>query len=132
EEIRSELRDQVREQMIVQKMEETITADLSVTPSEVKRLFNRFPEDSLPYFSASVEVAQIVKEATISNEQKAKTRNQLLEIRSRILECEEFASRERKCSNDPSVLSNNGETGWVGLGRMVPEYEAVAFLIIPG
>ena len=41
EQIRSELRDQIREQMIVQKMEETITADLSVTPAEVKRFFNR-------------------------------------------------------------------------------------------
>jgi peptidyl-prolyl cis-trans isomerase SurA len=126
EQIRAELRDQIREQMIVQKMEETITADLAVTPAEVKRFFNRFPKDSLPYFSASVEVAQIVKVAKTSAEQKAITRNQLLDIRSRILAGEDFAALARKHSNDPSVLSNNGEMGWVGRGRMVPEYEAVA------
>ncbi|HEX8040654.1 MAG TPA: peptidylprolyl isomerase [Chryseosolibacter sp.] len=132
EQIRAELRDQIREQMIVQKMEDEITADLTVTPSEVKRFFNRIPKDSLPYFSASVEVAQIVKEAKVSPEQKAQTRNQLLDIRSRILAGEDFATLARKYSNDPSVLSNNGEMGWVGRGRMVPEYEAVAFRLKPG
>lgn len=132
EQIRAELRDQMREQMIVQKMEEEITADLSVTPAEVKRFFNRIPKDSLPYFSASVEVAQIVKEAEVSAEQKAKTRNQLLDIRSRIMAGEDFGTLARKYSNDPSVLSNNGEMGWVGRGRMVPEYEAMAFRLKPG
>lgn len=132
EQIRAELRDQIREQMIVQKMEDEITADLTVTPSEVKRFFNRIPKDSLPYFSASVEVAQIVREAKVSPEQKTKTRNQLLDIRSRILAGEDFGTLARKYSNDPSVLSNNGEMGWVGRGRMVPEYEAVAFRLKPG
>ncbi|MEX2234100.1 MAG: peptidylprolyl isomerase [Cyclobacteriaceae bacterium] len=132
EQIRAELRDQIREQMIVQKMEETITADLAVTPAEVKRFFNRIPKDSLPYFSASVEVAQIVKEAKTSATQKAITRNHLLDIRSRMLANEDFATLARKHSNDPSVLSNNGEMGWVGRGRMVPEYEAAAFRLKPG
>jgi peptidyl-prolyl cis-trans isomerase SurA len=132
EQIRSELRDQIREQMIVQKMEETISADLAVTPSEVRRFFNRIPKDSLPYFSASVEVAQIVKEAKVSNAQKAVTRNQLLDIRSRILAGEDFATLARKFSTDPSVVSNNGEMGWKGRKQLVPEYEAVAFQLKPG
>ncbi len=132
EQIRAELRDQIREQMVVQKMEEEITSSLSVTPAEVKRFFNRIPKDSLPYFSASVEVAQIVRVAKTSPAQKAEVRNQLLDIRSRILAGEDFGELARKYSNDPSVLSNNGEMGWVGRGRMVPEYEAVAFRLKPG
>jgi peptidyl-prolyl cis-trans isomerase SurA len=118
--------------MIVQKMEDQITSGLTVTPAEVKRFFNRIPKDSLPYFSASVDVAKIVKEAMVREQQKAITRNQLLDIRSRILAGEDFATLARKHSNDPSVLSNNGEMGWVGRGRMVPEYEAVAFRLKPG
>ncbi len=132
EQIRAELRDQIREQMIVQKMEDQITTDLAVTPAEVKRFFNRIPQDSLPYFSASVEVAQIVKEAKVSDEQKAITRNQLLDLRTRILANENFATLAKKFSNDPSVLSNSGEMGWVGRKRLVPEYEAVAFRLKPG
>ncbi|MEX1238352.1 MAG: peptidylprolyl isomerase, partial [Cyclobacteriaceae bacterium] len=96
EQIRAELRDQIREQMIVQKMEEEITKDLAVTPAEVNRFFNRIPKDSLPYFSASVEVAQMVKEAEISPEQKALTRNQLLDIRTSVVAGEDFAALARK------------------------------------
>jgi peptidyl-prolyl cis-trans isomerase SurA len=131
EQIRAELRDQIREQMIVGKMEGTITDGLTVTPAEVKKFFNRIPKDSLPYFSASVEVAQIVRIAKSSIQQKELSRNQLLELRSRILAGEDFATLAKKHSDDPSVLSNNGDMGWVGRGRMVPEFEAMAFRLKP-
>jgi peptidyl-prolyl cis-trans isomerase SurA len=132
EQIRLELRDQIREQMIVSKMEGTITEGVSITPAEVKKFYNKFPKDSLPYFSASVEVAQIVKIASVSASQNEATKNQLLDIRSRIMAGEDFGTLARKYSDDPSVLSNNGEMGWVGRGRMVPEFEATAFKLKPG
>jgi peptidyl-prolyl cis-trans isomerase SurA len=132
EQIKLELRDRIREQMIVGKMESTITDGLTVTPAEIKRFFIRIEKDSLPYFSASVEVAQIVKIAKVSEKQKDETKNQLLDIRTRISSGENFAALAKKYSDDPSVLSNNGEMGWVGRGRMVPEYEAMAFKLKPG
>lgn len=131
EQIRTELRDQIREQMVVSKMENTITEGLTVTPSEVKRFFNNFPNDSLPYFSASVEVAQIVKIAESSKQQKDIVRNQLLDLRSRILAGEDFAALAKKYSDDPGVLSNGGDYGWVGRGKMVPQFEAMAFKLKP-
>lgn len=127
EQIKLELRDQVREQMIVSEMERTITKGLTVTPAEVKRFFNKIPKDSLPFFSAEVEVAQIVKVAKISEKQKEITRNQLLGLRDQILSGEDFGTLARKYSADPSVTSNNGDMGWVGRGRMVPQFEATAF-----
>lgn len=131
EQIRAELRDQVREQMIVSKMEGTITEGLTVTPSEVKRFYNRIPKDSLPYFSASVEVAQIVKIAESSASQKQVAKNQLLDIRTRIMSGEDFTTLAKKYSDDPSVVGNGGDMGWVGRGRMVPEFEAMAFKLKP-
>lgn len=132
EQIRTELRDQIREQMIVGKMEETITDGLSVTPAEVKRFFNNIPQDSLPYFSAAVEVAQIVRVASISKQQEDIVKNQLLDIRSRILAGENFGDLAKKYSDDPSVTQNGGEMGWSARGRMVPEFEAMAFKLKPG
>ena len=132
EQIRTELRDQIKEQMVVGKMEETITEGITVTPAEVKRFFGKIPTDSLPFFSASVEVAQIVKIAKISESQEAITRNRLLDIRTRIVSGESFAELAIKNSDDPSVATNNGEMGWVDRGRMVPEYEAMAFKLKPG
>jgi peptidyl-prolyl cis-trans isomerase SurA len=131
EQIKVELRDQIREQMIVSKMEGTITEGLTVTPSEVKKFFSKIPKDSLPYFSALVEVGQIVKIASSSAKQKEITRNQLLDLRERILAGEDFATLAKKYSDDPSVVGNNGDMGWVGRGRMVPEFEAMAFKLKP-
>ena len=85
EQVRLELRDQIREQMIVGKMEDEMTKDAKVTPSDVKRFFAKIPKDSLPYFSASVEVGQIVRIAKISEIQKNDTKNELISIRAKIL-----------------------------------------------
>lgn len=131
EQIRLELRDQIREQMLVSKMEGEITKDLKVTPAEVRRFFNKIPKDSLPYFSASVEVAQIVKIAKVSESQKNATKTELNDLRNRILAGEDFTTLAKKHSDDPSVLSNGGDMGWSGRGRMVPEYEAMAFRLKP-
>jgi len=131
EQVRMELREQIREQMIVSKMEEEMTKGVAVTPSEVKRFFSKIPKDSLPYFSASVQVAQIVKIAEVSEEQKNRTISELLDVRNKILAGEDFATVAKKYSDDPSVLSNGGEMGWSARGRMVPEYEAMAFKLKP-
>jgi peptidyl-prolyl cis-trans isomerase SurA len=131
EQIRLEIRDQEREQLVVRKMQEEITKGITVTPAEVKRFFHKIPKDSLPYFSASVEVAQIVKIATVSPEQENLTKGELIGIRNRILSGEDFATLAKKYSDDPSVTSNGGDMGWSGRGRMVPEYEAMAFRLKP-
>src|SRR3989337_3445993 len=131
EQVRLELRDQIREQMLVSKMEETMTDGIAVTPADVKRFYNKIPKDSLPYFSASVEVAQVVKIAKVSEEQKNKTRAELIDIRNRILAGEDFATLAKQYSDDPTVISNGGEMGWSARGRMVPEFEAMAFKLKP-
>ncbi|MBX2964741.1 MAG: peptidylprolyl isomerase [Cyclobacteriaceae bacterium] len=132
EQIQLELRDQIREQMVVNEMQRHITKDITVTPNEVRRFFNRIPKDSLPYFSAEVEVAQIVKIASVSESQKDITRRELIGIRDRILAGENFNELAKKYSADPSVTTNSGEMGFVGRGMMVPEYEAAAFKLKPG
>lgn len=132
EQVRTELREQIREQMVVNKMEETMTSGVSVTPSEVRKFFNKIPKDSLPYFSASVEIGQIVKIAEISEAQQTITKNELSVLRDRLLAGEDWATLARQYSSDPSVISNGGDMGWSGRGRMVPEYEATAFRLKPG
>lgn len=127
EQVKLELRDQIREQMVVGEMESTITKGLTVTPAEVKRFFNRIPKDSLPFFSAEAEIAQIVKVAKVSNSQKEITKRELVELRNRILAGEDFTTLAKKYSSDPSVTANGGDMGWVGRGRMVAQFEAISF-----
>lgn len=131
EQVKYEVRDMIREQMVVSEMERTITKDLTVTPAEVKRFFNRIPKDSLPFFSAEVEVAQIVRVAKISAKQKEATKMELLSIRDQLLTGADFATLAKKYSADPSVATNGGDLGWAGRGMMVPEFEAAAFKLKP-
>jgi peptidyl-prolyl cis-trans isomerase SurA len=132
EQIRMELRDQIREQMVVNEMQQHITKGITVTPAETRRFFNKIPKDSLPFFSAEAEVAQIVKVAKISESQKEKTKLELIELRNQILAGENFNALARKHSADPSVTVNGGDMGFVGRGMMVPEYEAASFRLKPG
>ena len=60
EQFKEELREQEREQLLIEKMSQTVVQDVTITPGEVRRFFNRIPSDSLPFFSKSVEVGEIV------------------------------------------------------------------------
>jgi peptidyl-prolyl cis-trans isomerase SurA len=132
EQIRLELRDQIREQLVVNEMQRHITKDIAVTPAEVRRFFNRIPKDSLPFFSAEAEVAQIVTIAKVSEAQKEITKRELIDLRNRLLAGEDFATLAKKYSADPSVAVNGGDMGFVGRGMMVPEFEAASFKLKPG
>lgn len=132
DQLKSELRKQVKEQLIIQKMQENITKDVKMTPSEVKKFFNAIPKDSLPYFSTEVEVAQIVRLPQVSKEQKTEAREKLNAIRDRILKGEDFATLAKQYSEDPGSSKAGGELGFWGRGAMVPEYEAAALKLKPG
>jgi len=132
DEIRIELRDQIREQLLGQQMQENITKAVTITPNEVKKFYARIPADSLPYYDSDVEIGQIVRIAKVSNSQKEDTRRKLNDLRARILQGENFSELAKKFSEDPSVVSNGGEMGTVGRGAMVPTYEAMAFKLKPG
>jgi peptidyl-prolyl cis-trans isomerase SurA len=132
DQIKVELRDQIREQLLSREMSEKITKDITITPSEVRKFFNKIPADSLPFYDADAEIGQIVKVAKISPAQEEETKTQLMGIRQRILDGENFNELAKKYSEDPSAQANGGEMGYVGRGAMVPEFEAMAFRLRKG
>ncbi|MBC8112547.1 MAG: peptidylprolyl isomerase [Verrucomicrobia bacterium] len=125
-ELKGELRKQVKEQMTVQKMQEEINKNIKITPSEIKKFYNAIPKDSIPLFSTEVEVAQVVKLAKISKEQKTVTRQRLNTIRDRIETGEDFAAMAQAYSEDPGSGKQGGDLGWADKGTMVPEFESNA------
>lgn len=132
EEFRDELRGDIRDQLTAQQMQQTITQDVKVTPSEVRKFFQNIPQDSLPFYSTEVTVGQIVKLPTVSKDQKDITRKKLLEIRERILSGESFAELAEEYSEDPGSAVQGGELGFMERGQLVPEYEATALQMQPG
>ena len=103
DQIKLELREQVREQLIAREMTSRITKDITVTPAEIKKFYNKIPEDSLPFYSSDVEVAQIVRVAKVSAAQEQEAIKKLHELRDRILQGENFNQLAAKYSEDPSA-----------------------------
>lgn len=132
DQFRQEMFDQVKEQLVVQKMQGEITANVKVTPAEVKRFFNKIPTDSLPFFSSEVAIAQIVKKPEINKAQKEKVKQQLNEIRDQILAGGSFSELAKKYSMDPGSGSKGGKLGFFKRGELAPEYEATALGLKPG
>ncbi len=131
EELQEEIRGQVKEQLVIRRMQDNITSDLSVTPSEVRRFFNQIPQDSLPYFSTEVEVAQIVKIPDPSESIKDSIKQQLAGIRARLLAGESFEALAKEYSQGPSG-PNGGNLGWASRGMMAPGFEAAALKLKKG
>ena len=132
EEFEAELHDQMKEQLTIQEMQKTITKDIKITPAEVKRFFNRLPQDSLPFYSSEASVAQIVKLPGVSEDNANAARRQLLDIKERIISGEDFGELAKKHSEDPGSAVQGGDLGWTERGRMVPEFEAAALQLKAG
>ncbi len=126
-EVKAQFREDLRNQILVERMRGQIMAGITVTPSEVKKFFAKIPVDSLPYFSSEVEVGEIVYKPKVNDEERQKAVTKLEDIRRQILE--EGASFEelaKKFSQDGSARIG-GDLGWAKRGKFVPEFEAAAY-----
>ena len=126
-EIKSEFREMVENQLLIQKMQSKITENIQVTPSDVRSYFDNIPSDSLPFIDSELEVAHIVKSPAISPEEKERVKEKLRGIRKRIINGEDFGTLAYLYSDDPMSAQKNGELGFVQRGALVPAFEAVAF-----
>jgi peptidyl-prolyl cis-trans isomerase SurA len=126
-----ELKKEVRDQMLIQKVQESISKNTKVTPSEVKKFFNEIPKDSLPFFSTEVEVGQIVVFAQVSRAKKLEAKQKLEDLKKRIEAGVDFEFLAKAYSQDPGSAKEGGNLGFWGKGAMVPEYEAAAMKLEP-
>lgn len=128
EDIRDEMRGDMKDQMVAQRMKDQISSDVTITPKEVKKFFARIPKDSLPYFSEEVEVSQLVKIAKIGKSQKQEVESKLFDLKRQIEGGIEFGTLAEEHSMDPGSAKTGGELpGWYKRGELAPEYEAVCF-----
>ncbi|MFC3878963.1 peptidylprolyl isomerase [Algoriphagus namhaensis] len=127
DQLKSEITEVIREQLIVQRMRGKITEGLSVSPNEVREFFERIPSDSLPFFSAEVTVGQIVKKPEVSSQIKDDIIAQLKQFKADILDGKaDFADLARRFSEDPGSGAQGGDLGFFRRGELAPEYEATA------
>jgi len=131
-EIKNELRDVIKEQMLVEQAQQKITKEVTITPSEVKAFFKSLPKDSIPLVNSELEVGMIVKQPAIGDAEKQLVRNKLKSFKERIAKGDEFSTLAVLYSEDPGSAKQGGELGMFKRGEMRPEFEAAAFKLKPG
>ena len=106
---RKELFEVNRVQQLSQQMQAKIVEDVEVTPDEVKVFFNSIPKEDLPIFGAELEVAQIVINPKVSDEEEKRIVAQLETMRNDVLENgSSFSSKAILYSQDPGSRSRGG------------------------
>jgi len=132
DQFKAELKKDVKDQMLIQKVQEGISKNMKVTPSEVKKFFNEIPKDSLPFFSTEMEVGQIVIFGKVGKAKKLEARKKLEDLKKQIVEGGvDFEFLAKAYSQDPGSAKDGGNLGFWGKGAMVPEYEAAAMKLEP-
>ena len=125
---KEDMRGEMHEVMLVQRMQAKITDGITVSPSEVREFFEAIPKDSIPLINAEIEVGHITKNAVIHPELKKYARDKIESIRKDILEGRiDFGQAAIINSMDPGSAMKGGDLGTVQRGTMVPEFEAAAF-----
>jgi len=125
-EIRRDIRKAMVEQQVISEVQNNISKNLTITPSDVKRYFNSVPRDSLPVISSKVQISLIQLDPPKNEENKADARQKLLDIRSQILAGKSFNVLAIMYSEDGSSVSG-GEIGYKLKGELEKEYADAAW-----
>ena len=126
--LREERKVIVREQQIVQKMQQHLVGEIKLNPAEVRRYFRNISPDSLPMIATTVEVQIITIEPRIPFEEIDGIRARLRDFTDQVHNgVTEFSSLARRYSEDPGTALRGGDMGLMGKGELVPEFANVAF-----
>ena len=126
--IKEERKETVREQQIVQQMQQKLIGEIKLTPSEIRKYFNQLPQDSLPTIPTTVEVQIVTMEPKIPFEEtdaiKARLRDFTEQVNTGKME---FSTLARLYSEDPGSSVRGGELGCMSKTPLLPEFANVAF-----
>ncbi len=127
--IREDLREQIREQQLVQGVQQKHFGNVQLSPSEIRQFYNSLPQDSLPFIQTTLEVQIITVEPVIPLVEIDKVKSQLREYTEKITSGEaEFSTMALLHSEDPSAMKG-GELGFMPRSGFVPEFANVAFAL---
>ena len=91
-------------------MQQTVIGKVAVTPGEVEQFYKSIPQDSLPMVAEQYVYAHITKFPKSMTEAKQRTRERLLEMRSRVINGQaKFENLARMYSQDPGTALRGGE-----------------------
>jgi len=121
-EIKSDLREKLKRQMLAEKMQNKLFGHIKVTPSQIKKYYNSLHPDSLPIIDEQYEFLQIVLYPKITEKEKLEYKKKIENIRERINKGESFSTLAILYSDDIQSAFKGGEMGFVNKNELIPEF----------
>lgn len=128
DDLKKELYTVQTENALIEKEQQNITEKVDVTPEEVRIYFNSLKDKGeLPEFSAEIELAQIVVNASPTEEEIERIVNKLNEIKRQVEDGAIFKMKAIINSNDPGVVQNGGRYEVTKESQFIKEFKEMAF-----
>jgi peptidyl-prolyl cis-trans isomerase SurA len=124
--LKSELNDVIRNEILSSQMRSKIIENIKVTPSEVRYFYRQMPEEEKPSINAQYEYAQITLIPKIEENEEIRIKEELRNIKKRVEEGENFSMFAVLYSECPSS-KDGGDLGFFGRAAMDPAFSEAAF-----
>jgi len=129
-ELRKKYREQIKDQMITDRLISSKLSRVSVSTKEVKDFFEAY-KDSIPDQLEAVKLSHIlleVKPSLVTLDSLKKKAEMVLDL---VKKGEDFAQLASSYSDDPSG-KEGGDLGFFKRGDMIPKFEEAVFTLNPG
>ena len=130
-EMKNDMKYIVEDNIFSRRKREMLVSGLDATPVEVKEFFEK-NRTELPDVKEEVTLSHIILYPEVSQENEQKIIEELKGIKKEIEEGSSFATKAILYSEDPGSANNGGQYLKVQRGKMVKEFDAVAFNLEEG
>ncbi|HLR32330.1 MAG TPA: peptidylprolyl isomerase [Fodinibius sp.] len=130
--IKADLRDNYREQMTVQRLEQLKREEIQITRPEVRKYFDSIPKDSLPTIPEQVSLSQIVITPPPLEDARQEALELAKQLRDSLLNHGESIEELAQIYSDGPAASDGGRLPLISLDDLVSEYSAAAAALEPG
>jgi parvulin-like peptidyl-prolyl isomerase len=134
---KSFLREQISDQLLRDKIFNSITEDITVSEEEIKSYYGE-NDETLFQVPEQKKVSHILikfdvpEGETLNDEIKNKAREQIEDIEQQLKDGADFAELAKQYSQDTLSAENGGDIGFISEGQTVPEFEDAAFALKSG
>ena len=128
DDLKGELYNVQKDNILVSKEQLKITEKVDVTPEEVRLYYNGLKDKGeLPEFTAEIELAQIVMNSEPTIAENNRVVKELNEIRQAVIDGSSFRMKAIINSKDPSVTQNGGRMEVTKESGFIKEFKEVSF-----